>query len=84
MNLASHSACYYCCGGSLLHLQYNGPQNPVLIIKAPILLNRLGLWRLQAQGLAEPLQTLKALSEPDSLLQQKGTISSSVLIQEYP
>ena len=27
----------YDCGGSLLQLQYNGHQNPILIIKHPIL-----------------------------------------------
>ena len=27
----------YYCGGSLLYLWYNGPQNPILIIKAPVL-----------------------------------------------
>ena len=26
----------YYCGGSLLKLEYNGPQHPILIIKAPI------------------------------------------------
>ena len=30
----------YYFGGSLLLLKYNGPQNPILIIKAPILPDR--------------------------------------------
>ena len=31
----------YDFGGSLLELQYNGPQNPILIIEAPFLGSRV-------------------------------------------